>query len=69
MTAASTYLPRTSSSTIAAFEHPGNGRPELFERPSKRMRADIGDRIGADRVKPSIRLGTGQPDRRACVRG
>ena len=52
-----------------ALEHPGHGRPEFFQRPRKRMRADVGDRVGADRVKPPIRLGTGQPDRRACVRG
>ena len=50
------------------LQHPGNRRPELLERPTERMRAYIRDRVGTERLTPSIRLCTGQPDRGACVR-
>jgi hypothetical protein len=50
-----------------SLQHPGNRRPELFERPTEGMSAGIRDRIWPKRSTPSISLRAGQSDRRTRV--
>ena len=64
MTMASTKLPITSSSAMAPSSIQGT-ETRIFERPPESMRAHIRDRIGTERLTPSLRLFTGQSGRGA----
>ncbi len=56
MIAASTYLPSTNSSTIAASSIHGTGAQNFFNRHTQRMDRRIGHRVWAERLQLTVDL-------------